>query len=114
MQDDGRHHIPRAHGGLEPGISIWQGNIGKLVEHEPDRDGQAPAMHLICLIVELLERLGIEHTYQKIEGDVVAVRDDAEDGLFPLPQLLQLHVVRGGDPLDLRQSEWSQTDRGGN
>ena len=71
-------------------------------------------MHLIRLIVEFLDGLGVEHPHQEIEGDIVAVRDDAEDGLLALPQLLQFHVIGGGDPLDFRQSERGKTDRGGN
>ena len=92
------------------GADQIDGDTIEMIEHKYQQMRKTPgyAMRL------MRERLGIEHTYQKIEGDVVAVRDDAEDGLFPLPQLLQLHVVRGGDPLDLRQSEWSQTDRGSN
>ena len=85
LQDDGGHHIPGAHGGLEPCIPVRQGHIGELVEQEPHGDRQLPAVYLVRLIVELLEGLGIEHPHQEIERYVVAVRDDAEDGLLALP-----------------------------
>ena len=114
MQDDGGHDIPGAHGGLEPGIAVREGNIGELVKHQPHRNRQAASMHLVRLIVQLLEGLRIQHTHQEIQGGVVAVRDDAEHRLLPFPQLPQLHGVPAGDPLDLRQGEGGQPDGGGN
>ena len=68
-------------------------------------------MHLVRLEIQLLERLGVEHPDQEVEGHIVAVWYDAEDGLFAFPQLLQLHVVRTGDSLDFRQGKRSQADR---
>ena len=47
-------------------------------------------MYLVRLEVQLLKGLRIEHTHQEIEGIVVAVRDDTEDRLLPLSQLIQL------------------------
>ena len=62
-------------------------------------------MDFVCLIVKLLKRLRVEHTDKEIERCVVAVRDDAEDGLFPFAQLSKLHVIRACDALNLRQRE---------
>ena len=59
-------------------------------------------MDFVCLIVKLLKRLRVEHTDKEIERCVVAVRDDAEDGLFALSELAKLHIVAGGDALDFR------------
>ena len=59
-------------------------------------------MDFVCLIVKLLKRLRIEHTDEEIERCVVAVRDDAENCLFPFAQLAKLHIVAGGDALDFR------------
>ena len=67
-------------------------------------------MHFVCLIVKLLKRLRIEHTDEEIEQCVVRIRDDAKDGLFPFAQLAQLHIVAGGDVLNLRQRERRKTD----
>ena len=62
-------------------------------------------MHLIRLIVKLLKRLRVEHTDKEIERCVVAVRDDAEDGLLAFAQLAKLHIIAGGDALNFRQGE---------
>ena len=112
MQYNGGHHVAGAHGGLETGVPVRQGDVGELVEHEPHRNGQTAAVYLIRLEVKLLERLGIEHTHKKIQAHVVAVRDNAENGLFPFPQLPQLHLVPCGDPLYLRQGKWRETHSG--
>ena len=60
-------------------------------------------MHLVRLVVKLLERLCIEEAHQKIEGIVVAVRDDAENGLFPFSQPIQLQGILPGEVLDVRR-----------
>ena len=69
-------------------------------------------MYLVGLKVKLLERLGIEHTDKEIEAHIVAVRDNAENGLFPFPQLAQLHLVPAGDALYLRQGKGSEAHGG--
>ena len=110
LQDDGGHDVSGAHGGLESGVAVRQGHIGKLVEHETHGDGQRPLVDLVCLKVQLLERLGIKHTNEKVQAVVVAVRDDAENGLFAVAQLAQFHGVPGGDVLDLREGEGGKAD----
>ena len=67
-------------------------------------------MHLIRLIVKLLKRLRVEHTDKEIERCVVAVRDDAEDGLLAFAQLAKLHIVACCDALNFRQSERCQAN----
>ena len=59
---------------------------GKFIEHQTDRDRQGSTMDPVCLKIQLLKGLGIKHTDQKIQGCIVAVRDDAEDGLLSLSQ----------------------------
>ena len=71
-------------------------------------------MHLVRLKVKLLKCLGVKHTNQKVERHIVAVRNDAEDSLLAFPQFFQLHRVRAGDPLHLRQGERSQPHGSGN
>ena len=66
-------------------------------------------MDFVCLIVKLLKRLRVEHTDKEIERCVVAVGDDAEDGLLAFAQLAKLHIVAGGDTLNFRQGERCQS-----
>ena len=69
-------------------------------------------MHLVRLIIKLLKCLRIEHTDKEVERCVVAVRNDTKDSLFPFAQLAKLHIVAGGDALDLWQRERCQPDSG--
>ena len=55
-------------------------------------DGQPAAVHDICLIIQLLKQLGVEHTHDEIEGAVV-VRDHGINGRFLLAQAPQLHLI---------------------
>ena len=84
LQDDGGHDIPGTHGSLQPGVTVGERHIGKFVEEQTHRDGQAAAVNLIRLKVQFLKCLGIEHSHQEIEAGVVAVRDDTENSLLPL------------------------------
>ena len=77
MQDDGGHDVAGSHGRLEAGVTVRQGDVCKLVEHETNRHRQAAHVNLVRLIVQLLKCLGVEHTDKEIEAHVVAVRDDA-------------------------------------
>lgn len=108
MQDDGSHNIAASHGGLQPGIAVRKGNVGKFIEHQSNRDGQGAAVIPVCLIVQLLKRLRIEHTYQEVQRGVVAVGDHTENRLFAAAQLVQLHIVPAGDPLYFWQGESRQ------
>ena len=46
----------------------------------------------VCLSVELLEQLGVEHSNDEVVG-AVAVGDHREYGSFPLPNCSQLHFI---------------------
>ena len=58
-------------------------------------------MYLIRLVIQLLKRLGIEHTDKEVEAHVVAVRDHAKDSLLAFSQLRQLQIVLVCYVLDL-------------
>ena len=112
LQDDRGHDVAGTHGRLQAGITVWQGDVGKLVKHEAYRHGKAAHVYLVRLVVQLLKCLGVEHTHKEIEAHVVAVRDDAEDSLFAFSQLGKLQIVLVGNVLDLPQRERGQTDGG--
>ena len=110
MQDNGSHNVAAAHGGLQAGVAVREGDVRKLIEHQSNRNGQGTAIIPVGLIVQLLESLGIEHTHQEVEGGIVAVRDNAENRLFAAAQLVQLHIVPAGDPLHFWQGESRQAN----
>lgn len=50
-------------------------------------------MYTVRLAVQRLDKLGVDHTYQIIEG-LVRIRDAAEQRNFALAQFLQMQFVR--------------------
>ena len=57
--------------------------------------------------VELLKKLGVEHSDDEVVR-AVAVRDHRKDGGFPLPNFSQLHFIRLGDARQRSQVELFQ------
>ena len=61
--------------------------VREFVHPECHMDRQCPAILEICDIVQFLKDLSIEETYQEAVG-LVVVRDDAEQGRFPIRVLI--------------------------
>ena len=61
-------------------------------------------MYAVCLAVQRLDKLGVDHTYQIIEG-LVRIRDTAEQGNLTLTQFFQVQFVRHGQLGNRRQVE---------
>ena len=112
LQDDGGHDVAGSHGRLQAGVTVREGDVCKLVEHEAHRHGQTAHVNLVRLVVQLLKCLGVEHADKEIEAHVVAVRDDAENGLLAFSQLGKLQIVLVGNVLDLPQREGGKPDGG--
>ena len=70
-------------------------------------------MYLVGLIVKALKGAGVEHTHNVIKGAVI-IRDNGKHSLLALSHFFKLHVVLGGDILDLRQDKGRQPHRCGN
>ena len=104
MQDDGGHDVAASHGGLQLAEIIREGDIAKFVHHHPHGNRQRPLVNLVGLIVKTLKGAGVEHTYDVIKGSVI-VWDDGKHGLLALSHFFKLHIVLGGDILDLRQDK---------
>ena len=69
-------------------------------------------MQLVCLIVKLLKGLSVEHTHKEVQAVVVAVGNDAEDGLLTLSKFAEFQGITTGNVLDLRQGERGKADSG--
>ena len=113
LQDDGGHDIAGTHGALYLYKIAGQRHVAELVHHQPHRNRQRPLMHLIRLIIQRLERAGIEHPHQIVKG-AVTVGDNRKDRLFALPHHGKLHFVLGGDVPNLRYDEGRQPHRSSN
>ena len=55
-------------------------------------DGQSAAVHVVGLVAQEIEKLGIDHAGEEIEG-IIGVRDDDEQRRFPVAQRVQLQLV---------------------
>ena len=55
-------------------------------------DRQPAAVHIVRLVAQEIEKLGIDHTGEEIEG-IIGVRDDDEQRRFPVAQRVQLQLV---------------------
>lgn len=56
-------------------------------------DGEPPAVHVVRLITQEIEKLCVQDAHDKVEG-VVGIGDDNEQRRFPVADGVQLHLVR--------------------
>ena len=55
-------------------------------------DGQFAAVHIIRFVAQKVEKLGVDHRNQKIEG-AVRIRHDEEQSCFLISQRIQLQFI---------------------
>ena len=70
-------------------------------------DGQPAAVHVVRLIAQEVEKLGVDHAGKEVEG-VVCVGNDDKQRCFPVAQRVQLQLVIGGDLPKLLNVEGSE------
>ena len=58
-------------------------------------DRQTPAVHIISLFTQQVEKLAVAHGDQEVEG-IVRVAHDEEQRRLPVPKGVQLQLVVGG------------------
>ena len=109
LDDDRGADLPGAHGGQGLVKLLRQGHVGELVQHHPHMDRQPSMIHMVSLIIELLNDLGVEHTHEVGQRRVV-VGDDGEDGRLYLSDVADVHIVVVGDRADLVHIERRQSD----
>ena len=59
-------------------------------------DGQLSAVHIVCLVAEQIEKLGVDHRNQEVEG-AVRVRHDEEQRRLLIAQRVQLQFIVHGE-----------------
>ena len=55
-------------------------------------DGEPAAVHIVGLVAQEIEKLGIDHAGEEVEG-VVCVGNDDKQRRFPVAQRVQLQLV---------------------
>ena len=59
-------------------------------------DGQLAAVHIICFIAQQIEKLGVDHADEEVEGGI-RVRHDEEQRRFLITQRVQLQLIVHGE-----------------
>ena len=70
-------------------------DVGALVNKAPHMDGQLAAVHIVCLIAQQIEKLGVDHADEEVEGGI-RVRHDEEQSRFLIAQRVQLQFIVHG------------------
>ena len=55
-------------------------------------DWQLTAVHIICLVAEQIEKLGVHHADEEVEG-AVRITHDEEQRRFLIAQRVQLQLI---------------------
>ena len=76
-------------------------------------DRQPPAVHIVGLLAEEVEQLGVYHGNQEVEG-AVRVGHDEEQRCFPVAQGVQFQFIVGGDLPQFRDVEEGKASTAGN
>ena len=67
-------------------------DVGALVDQAPHMDGQLAAVYIICFIAQQIEKLGVDHADEEVEGGI-RVRHDEEQRSFLIAQRVQLQLI---------------------
>ena len=81
LNDNAHRDFPAPHGRKQLVKLIGKGDVGELVHDKVDMDREPAAVDHIGLIVELLEKLRIQHSNDEIEAAVVIWNDRIDGGL---------------------------------
>ena len=71
-------------------------NVGTLVDEAPHMDGQLSTVHIVCLVAQQIEKLGVDHADEEVEGGI-RVRHDEEQRRFLIAQRVQLQLIVHGE-----------------
>ena len=67
-------------------------DVGALVDKAPHMDGQFAAVHIIRFVAQKVEKLGVDHADEEVEGGI-RVRHDEEQRRFLIAQRVQLQFI---------------------
>ena len=103
LQDQTRRDLTAADGGYQLFQLRNLTNVGTLVDQAADMDWQLTAVHIIGFVAQQVEKLGVDHADEEVEGGI-RVRHDEDQRCFLIAQRVQLQfIVHGKVPqlLDL-------------
>ena len=88
-------------------------DVGALVDQAPHMDGQFAAVHIIRFVAQKVEKLGVDHADEEVEGGI-RVRHDEEQCCFLIAQRVQLQLVVHGKISQLLDVEGRKPGTAGN
>lgn len=78
-------------------FKVWNlADVGRLIDQTPDMNRKPTAIHIVRLLTQQIEQLGVDHGDQEIEGGIRIGHDEKQGRLF-IAQGIQLELVMGGD-----------------
>ena len=96
LQNQAGRDFPAADGGHQL-FEVWNlPDVGTLVDQAPHMDWQPPAVHIIGFLAQEIEKLGVHHGNQEVEG-TVGVAHNQEQRCFPVAQGVQFQLIVGGN-----------------
>ena len=105
LQDKASRDLTAADGGHQ----LFQiGNlpdVGTLVDQAPHMDGQLAAVHIVCLVAQQIEKLGVDHADEEVKGGI-RVRHDEEQRCFLIAQRVQLQLIVHGEVAQFLDVKW--------
>ena len=88
-------------------------DVGALVDKAPHMDGQFAAVHIIRFVAQKVEKLGVDHADEEVEGGI-RVRHDEEQRRFLIAQRVQLQFIVHGEVTQLLDVEGGEPCAAGN
>ena len=76
-------------------------------------DGQLAALHIVCFVAQEVEKLGVHHADEEVEGGI-RVRHDEEQRRFLIAQRVQLQLIVHGEVPQLLDVEGGEPGTAGN
>ena len=67
-------------------------DVGALVDQAPHMNGQLAAVYIVGFVAQQIEKLGVDHADEKVEGGI-RVRHDEEQCCFLIAQRVQLQLI---------------------
>ena len=88
-------------------------DVGALVDKAPHMDGQFAAVHIIRFVAQKVEKLGVDHADEEVEGGI-RVRHNEEQRRFLIAQRVQRQLIVHGEVTQLLDVEGGESGTAGN
>ena len=113
LQDQAGRNFPAADGGHQLFEIRDLPDVGTLVDQAPHMDRQPPAVHIVGLFTQQIEKLGVHHGNQEVEG-AVGVAHNEEQRCFSVAQGVQFQLIVGGNFPQFGDVEGGKASTAGN